>query len=169
MSDHLVIVDRNTLKYIVVNITMQTRNDMIKKIVIKGYSGFCPVNEAYKDKLILCEKYISYIYIPVEETDINPIREWKYTTNSPLYKKSFKQITGMISEFLNSIEEGFCTDIGGIDFELHHDDGELKKYDFSLPGDSFKELFDLIKVLIPGTEYKPAVLLTEEDFENNMS
>ena len=37
--------------------------------------------------------------------------------------------------------------------------------DFYLPGDDFKEVFSVIKKMVPGCEYLPAVLLKLEDYE----
>ena len=48
----------------------------IVKIVIKGTSGYCCVDEAYNDKLVITSDAISYEYTPIKESKINPKRKW---------------------------------------------------------------------------------------------
>ena len=43
----------------------------IVKITIKGSSGYCPIDEAYKDKLTITSSSISYEYTPEIESEIN--------------------------------------------------------------------------------------------------
>ena len=38
---------------------------------------------------------------------------------------------------------------------------------FTLPGDEFEECFAIIKQMVPGCEYTPAVLLTSEDYADD--
>ena len=44
----------------------------IIRIVIKGSSGYCCYDEAYNDKVTITDDSISYEYIPVVESEINP-------------------------------------------------------------------------------------------------
>lgn len=67
----------------------------ITKIIIKGSSGYCAYSEAYKDRLTIEKEKISYEYLPEEETKINPVRKWNYTTNSPLYQTLYERIAGV--------------------------------------------------------------------------
>ena len=39
--------------------------------------------------------------------------------------------------------------------------------DFILPGDDFKECFTIIRQMVRGCEYVPAVLLTSEDYADD--
>ena len=59
----------------------------------------------------------------------------------------------------------FCTDIGGIEFNITYSDKTKFKDTYWVPGDYFEEIFMMIKSLVPGSEYTPAVLLTSADFE----
>lgn len=61
----------------------------IVKIVIKGASGYCSVDEAYKDKISLTDSSISYEYKPHEMSRLenNVYRKWTYKTTSPIYNK----------------------------------------------------------------------------------
>lgn len=42
----------------------------INRIVIKGSSGYCCVDEAFNDKVTITEDSISYEYIPYMESEI---------------------------------------------------------------------------------------------------
>jgi len=138
----------------------------IKKVTIKGFSGYGPYDEGYEDKVTISQDFISYEYVPNVETETNPKRKWRYSTNSPIFKMAFAKISELIEETLNAEIEGFCTDIGGIEFALMYADKSKKRKHYWLPGDHFSEIIHRVKELVPQTEYTPAVLLTEEDFED---
>jgi len=65
------------------------------RIVIKGESGYDPVDEAFTDKVTITDSSIKYEYKPhpCSNSEVNVPRKWSYTTDSPLFKKLFKQIT----------------------------------------------------------------------------
>lgn len=138
----------------------------ITRIVIKGSSGYCCVDEAFNDKVTITEGSISYEYVPYVESEINPKRKWSYKTNSPLFKKKFIEIAKMTSEVIKRDIDEFCTDIGGIEFNITYSDRTKFKDIYWVPGDGFKELFMAITSIVPETEYTPAVLLTSEDFDD---
>ena len=137
----------------------------IIRITIKGFSGYGMLHDAYEEKMILTPGFISYEFVPFAETDFNPKRKWRYSTNSPVFKVVFKKIAQLTEETLHSDLDGFCLDIGGIEFSLTYSDKTKLKKHYWLPADDFDKIFKLIKELIPRTESIPAVLLTEEDFE----
>ena len=63
--------------------------------------------------------------------------------------------------------QAFCTDIGGIEFNITYSDKTKFKEIYLVPGDYFEELLVAIKRMVPETEYyTPAVLLTSEDFDD---
>lgn len=138
----------------------------IVRVTIKGFSGYGPYDEGYEDKVIITQDFISYEYVPNVESETNPKRKWRYSTNSPIFKLSFAKISELIEEALNAEIEGFCTDIGGIEFTLMYADKSKKRKHYWLPGDYFSEIIHRVKELVPQTEYTPAVLLTEEDFDD---
>ena len=59
----------------------------IIRIIIKGESGYGPVDEAYSDKVIIDHDSIRYEYKPVVENKINTPRKWSYMTSSPIFQK----------------------------------------------------------------------------------
>jgi hypothetical protein len=131
----------------------------IVKLIIRGASGYGPVDEAYNDKLAIDAGAISYELKPVVETDTFPARKWSYRTNSLLYLERFRQLCTCLPMVIAKIpEEAFCTDIGGIDFTITYEDGTKEKKSFWLPGSYFKDAFDIIKTMIPPCEETPAVL-----------
>lgn len=138
----------------------------IIRIVIKGSSGYCCVNEAFNDKVTITPESISYEYVPCMETEVNPKRKWSYKTNSPIFKMKYGDIAGMIPGIIEKGVEEFCTDIGGIEFNITYSDKSKFKETYWVPGDYFEELFLAIESLVPESEYTPAVLLTSEDYED---
>lgn len=108
---------------------------------------------------------ISYEYIPLLETELNPKRKWRYKTDSSVFKKLYGSVVEMLPRYLEEDKECFCTDVGGIEFHVLYSDKSKYKKVYWVPGDEFIELFRVIKLLIPATEETPAVLLTSDDFE----
>ena len=137
------------------------------KIVISGESGYCSYDEAYKDKVTLEPASMSYEYIPFNATEINPIRKWRYTTTSPIFRSLYSQVANEVQNVLHNTTELFCTDIGSISFSITFSDKSKEKKTFCCPGDEFNNLFALIKKMIPECEYVPAVLLTKEDYNED--
>ena len=69
----------------------------IIRVIIKGASGYCSVDEAYTDKVTITSSSIAYEYIPEIESEINPKRKWSYKTNNPLFAIVFDKICGASS------------------------------------------------------------------------
>ena len=138
----------------------------IVKIVIKGGSGYGPADEAYNDKVTIEQKGISYEYIPMFESETNPVRKWSYKTNSSVYGMLYEELKKSMASVTEPNIEMFYTDIGSIEFIITYDDKTKVKKTFWVPGDEFKEVFSIVKKMVPGCEYVPAVLLTEEDYED---
>ncbi len=139
----------------------------ISKIVIKGGSGWCVADEAYDDKVTVTSEGISYKYLPLIESRINPTRKWSYKTTSPIFEKHYADLVAAIPAVVNHATDQFCTDVSGIEFILTYSDKTKFKQTFFLPGDEFKDCFKIIKRMVPECEYVPAVLLTKDDYEDN--
>ncbi|MBQ4529584.1 MAG: hypothetical protein IJA36_03075 [Lachnospiraceae bacterium] len=137
----------------------------IIRIVIKGAWGYCCIDEAFNDKVTITSESISYEYVPAIETERNSKRKWSYKTNSPLFKIKYGEIVSMLSEIIERGIDVFCTDIGGIEFNITYSDKTKFKEIYWVPGDYFEDLFKIIKSMVPECEYTPAVLLTSEDYE----
>ena len=138
----------------------------IIRITIKGGSGYGPIDEAYSDKVTIDRDSIRYEYKPVVESEINTPRKWSYKTSSPIYQKLFREAAAAVEGILNWEEEPFVTDLGVTIFTVTYTDKTKATRDFILPGDAFKECFAIIKQMVPGCEYVPAVLLTSEDYDD---
>ena len=137
----------------------------ITRIVIKGESGYCPVDKAHSDKITIDHDTIKYEYKPVLEGEINVRRRWSYKTTSPIFQQLFRETAAAVEAILNWEEKPFVTDLGVTTFTVTYFDNTKATRDFTLPGDDFKECFAIIKQMVPGCEYTPAVLLTSEDYD----
>lgn len=135
----------------------------IIKICIKGESGYGCIEDAYHDRLVIVPDGMNYEYLPAVESEINPKRKWKYTTNSPLYEELYKKIAKMVAEIINAEITEKCTDIGGIEFQITYADKSKVKKVYWVSGDCFAELFELIKQIVPECEYTTAGLLRSVD------
>lgn len=135
----------------------------IIKICIKGESGYGCIEEAYHDRLVIVPDGMIYEYLPAVESEINPKRKWKYTTNSPMYGELYKKIAEMVTVIINAEITEKCTDIGGIEFQITYADKSKVKKLYWVSGDYFAELFRLIKNIVPICESTPVILLASED------
>lgn len=137
----------------------------IIKIVIKGTSGWCCADEAYDDRVTVTEESIAYEYHPKIEKEINPSRKWSYKTTSPIFKKLYSDLLEIMPTIVNRDSFIFCTDVGWIEFIISYSDKIKFKARFFCTGDEFKDCFQIIKHMVPKSEYIPAVLLTEDDYK----
>lgn len=140
----------------------------IIRIVIKGASGYGPVDCAYEDKVTLTPSSISYEYKPhpMSQSETNIYRKWSYTTNSPMFKDTFDMVAAETPKYLHSEDELLALDIGPTDIIVTYEDKHKESLHLFCPSEYFADLFRLIKLLIPPCEDIPAVLMTQEDYEN---
>ena len=135
----------------------------IIRVVIKGSSGYGPVDEAFNDKVTITRASIRYEYTPYLASETNPVRKWSYKTTSPIFQKEFKELTTLLPEVM-TYEDEFVTDVGAIIFTITYSDKSREVREFYLPGDDFRDVFAVVKKMVPDCEYVPAVLLTSEDY-----
>lgn len=141
----------------------------IVKIIIKGASGYGPVDEAYEDKVTITASSISYEYKPhpISNLDTNVYRKWSYKTTSPIFKQVFKEVAAMTPAIIYNDDILFATDIGSTEITVTFEDKHREKVNFFCPSEFFLEYFREIKNLVPACEYTPAVLLTSDDFDED--
>lgn len=141
-------------------------NDIIK-ITISGVSGFCPVDEAYSDKVTITPSSISYEYKPHTESrlETNIYRKWSYKTTSPVFRELYKRVAEMTSKYLVGEDALYVCDGSPTIITATFQDKHKESAVFYSSLDFFHDYFSLIKEMIPNTEYVPAVLLTREDYE----
>ena len=72
----------------------------------------------------------------------------------------------MTPYFLHNDEVLFATDIGPTIIMATFDDKHRETVNYFSPSKFFEEYFRVIKQMVPGCEYTPVVLLTDEDFED---
>ena len=143
----------------------------IKRITLKGASGYCCIDEAYEDKLIITPDSISYEYKPHPESNLetNVYRKWSYKTTSPIFAKLFSEVERMTPDYLYNDEILMATDIGPTILTVTFEDRHRECANFFCPSEFFADYFRVIKQMVPPCEYTPAVLLTSEDFEDEMN
>ena len=139
----------------------------IKRIVIRGESGYGSSDDAFSDKVTLNEDSIKYEYIPMIPSEFNMSKKWSYRTNNPLFKKYFDEICKMLPSALDLNPEMYCTDIGAIKFTITYEDNTKESKVFIIGSDEFADLFRPIKRLVPDFEEIPVTLMTEEDYEED--
>lgn len=111
--------DLNLIK----KVAMQMENvKYIARIVIKGASGYGSADEAYNDKVTITPTSISYEYKPMYESELNLSRKWSYKTNSPIFRLMYDKVAGMLPAIIERGIQEFCTDIGGIEFNITYSD-----------------------------------------------
>ena len=141
----------------------------IVRIVIKGASGYGPVDEAYEDKVTLTPSSISYEYKPhpCAQSETNIHKKWSYKTTSPAFAELFAEIAAKTPEYLHNNDDVLMAlDIGPIDLVATFEDKQKESLHLFCPSEYFADLFRLIKQMVPGCEDIPAVLLTQEDYES---
>ena len=136
----------------------------IIKIVIKGSSGNYSPKMPYKDKITILSDSISYDYKPLWDLEGSTPINWRYKTNSLVFKEHFHELVSVMPKVIQHDTNTFCADIGGIEFIVTFDDKTRWKQVFWLPGDEFWECFKIVRQMVPACEKIPEVLHLSEDF-----
>jgi hypothetical protein len=140
----------------------------IKKITIKGGSGWCPPDEAYEDTVIITEKGISYSLKYSEEKPWQPSRsiKWSYRADSMSFRDLFMQLQNAVLPIMDLEEFSWC-DAGMNKFTFLFSDGTKQENTFFGSSELFDRCFRVAKKMIPPCEEVPNVLKTEEDYEED--
>lgn len=72
----------------------------------------------------------------------------------------------MTPHFLNNDEKLVYTDIGPMTITATFDDKRKETVSYFCPNEFFADYFRIIKQMMPATEETPAVLLTNEDYND---
>lgn len=122
----------------------------IVRIVIKGASGYGPVDEAYEDKVTLTPSSISYKYNPQPYAQSETIihKQWSYKTDSPAFRELFEAIAAKTPEYLyNNDELLMALDIGSIDLVVTFEDKHKESLHLFCPSEYCADLFRLCFLL----------------------
>ena len=138
---------------------------VIAKIVIKGCSGYGPYDAAYEDKLTLTSSSIAYEYKPLCISEENPLRKWSYKTTSEEFLMLFSRIADLMPSILEPEVEAPCCDAGMSDFSVTYADRSKHQRTYWGSDDGFREIFGLIKLLVPRVERTPEVIMTGADYD----
>ena len=133
----------------------------IIRIAIKTTSGYCCIDDAYTDKMILCKDSIRYRYLPVRESETNATRTWSYKSTNPVFQKLFTDACAVVEEILAREEESFVFDAGTITFRVTFADKTVKVREFFQTTDDFKVLYDIINQMVPECERNSVGLYTD--------
>lgn len=138
----------------------------ITRIVIKRYIGYFDDPKFTSNKVTVTENSIAYEYVPQYEFQHPGIIKWSYKTNNPIFQETYSEIVQMIPEILAKKLDIRAMDIGPIEFTITYSDKTRVRRTFEIDGDFFKDLFALIKRLVPMMEEVPEVLLTSDDYDD---
>ena len=130
----------------------------IKKITIKGGSGWCPPYEAYEDTVIVTEKGISYSLKYSEEKPWQPSRniKWSYRADSRRFRDLFMQLQNAVLPIMELEEFAWC-DARMNMFIVLFSDGSKKEKVFFGSSKLFDKCFRIAKKMIPPCEEVPGV------------
>lgn len=135
----------------------------IIKVIIKGESGFGPVDTAYKDRLEITKNAISYEFCPGKENNTDVLHRWSYKTDSLVFARIFEEIVEMLPRYLDSDEKLMCSDMGSTTITVVYEDKTRRTESYYCPTGFFRDLYLKIRLLIPYTEPIPNVILLSED------
>ena len=91
----------------------------MSRIVIKGESGFCSVDEAFDDMIVITPDWISYKYKPRKISEHNLPTSWAYQPSGLGYRALFDEVAEKVAGILEQDDEEFVTDIGSTTFAGH--------------------------------------------------
>lgn len=143
----------------------------ITKIVIRRYIGYFDEPKFTCNKVTITENSIAYEYVPqIEyqgESEMQTgVIKWSYKTNSPIFQMIYAEIVQMIPEILARELDILGVDMGPFEFTITYSDKSKFRRVFQIDGNYFRDLFVVIKRLVPMMEQVPELLLTSDDFDD---
>lgn len=137
----------------------------IIKITFKSYSGFCPREMSFTDKLTITPTSISYKRSTPNISPDNMSADWTYKTYNHQYITIFNRICEELSAAIKAEpkEKVFVTDICEVDIAVTYADKTKKTYSSYCFGKEFDKLFNTIKILVPPIESMPSLIPYEEE------
>lgn len=153
--------------------------DKIVKVIIKGTSGYCSIEDAYKEKITITQNKVKYHFLPEilkkdrpEYIDLEnyPPRlpETKLSMNfgANLQCCPFEKVADFALEVLNKQEQGMCCDIGATIITVVYDNGAKLTNTYFEPPDFFFDLFKAVQCLFSTTGIMPETIKTDDMYED---
>lgn len=72
----------------------------IAKIIIKGFSDYCSAEVTFEDKVTFSGDSVSYAYKPLFESKKNLPQNWRYKTNSQVFRKLFHEVVSVMPKVM---------------------------------------------------------------------
>lgn len=130
----------------------------IKRITITSHSGNVTMDGVYEDKLSITAESIIYEYKPFRPSAKNPLVKWSHRTNSAEFAKQFKTVRKLTEKAFTKKRNESYDDVGAIVFCITYTDNTKTMKETDAWDNSFVELFDAIRKMIPQSERIPVVL-----------
>ncbi|MCD1146555.1 hypothetical protein LQU94_00300 [Peptoniphilus sp. KCTC 25270] len=129
----------------------------IKKIILKGTSGYCDFKDQFQEKVEITEESITYegIFPGKEE---KKEERWEGET----LPQEFEKIANLFVEGWEKEVALFVTDVGTIEIILVHSDGKEEKKEISMVGHFFQKALEEVRKWIPEGEEVPVLLSVVE-------
>lgn len=145
----------------------------IVKVVIKGTSGYCSIDDAYEEKITITSSKIKYHYLPEllknrDRCDIEAFSsvmpEIKFSTyyGPNFIQRQFEEIADLALATLNRNDIEECCDIGGTEITVFYDNGTKMSNTYYTFRYSFCTLLEAVKRLFKVTGLIPEMLKTED-------
>lgn len=141
--------------------------ERIVKIAIKGSSGYCSIDGAYCDEVLLTRGSIGYSYEPERPCEMHPSRKWLYESSSPLFESLYDEACVQAMKIVENPIDKDCTDLGIVELVFEFEDGTRFERSLFAEHECFSDLFAPVKALVPKTEFIPSVLLVGDDYKND--
>ena len=130
----------------------------IKRITITSHSGNVTMDGVYEDKLSITAESITYEYKPFRPSAKNPLVKWSHRTNSVEFAKQFKTICKLTEKAFTKKRNESYDDVGAIGFCITYTDNTRTVKETDAWDNSYVELFDAIREMLPQSERVPVVL-----------
>lgn len=137
---------------------------VVKRIAIKGTSGYTCEENAYEDTLVVTPKSIRYARSPAVESPNNPYVKWAYKTDSNPFASLFAELATLADALVN--DDGIrldCCDIGMTRFSITYDDGTRTVREYFQPPEELGGCIEAARKMIPAWETIPDVLWMSQD------
>lgn len=132
--------------------------ERIERIIIKCSSGYCCIDDAFNDCMIIEKNRISYSYKPVMPLDNTIEEKWEYDNQNKNYNGLFCKLEQAVLKVIHTPMEYDSKDTGSVEFDVFFTDETIWNKTFWAPTDTFENVFSILKEMIPSGVLVPTAL-----------
>jgi hypothetical protein len=136
----------------------------ISKVIISTTSGYCCIDEAYVDRIVITDHSIHYEFKPELLAKMSPI-SWTAKTRDPAYIGLYHKLAEVVLSKLEAPMPIQYCDVGDITLSVVFSDKKRKTQSFLVSPEDLEPCFSIMKQMVRMVTKAPDGMLYEYEDE----